>query len=67
MNRKQVEKLIRVFTFISSLLILTGAIFQLQHYPYGEIILWIGILLTFLLNSWEIGILKRRIKELEED
>ena len=66
MNRKQVDKLMKVLILVSSFFILIGAFFSLQHYPYGKLILWIGILTTLILNGLEIDRLKRIIKELEE-
>lgn len=66
MDRKQVNKLMSTLIAISSIVILIGAFFQLQHYPYGKEILWIGILADLVLSSFEITRLKRIIKELEK-
>jgi len=66
MDRKQVDKLMSTLIAISSAVILTGALFQLQHYPYGKEILWIGIITSLVLSSFEISRLKRIIKELEK-
>jgi len=66
MDRKQVDKLMSTLIAISSGAILMGAFFQLLHYPYGKEILWIGILVSFVLSTFEITRLKRIIKELEK-
>jgi hypothetical protein len=66
MNRKQVDKLMKILIAISNVLILIGALFSLQHYPYGKEILWIGMLSALILSSLEIGRLKRINKELED-
>jgi hypothetical protein len=65
MNRKQLDKLMNVLLAISSVAILIGAFFQLQHYPYGKTMMWIGFLTNLVLSSFEIIRLKRIIKELE--
>jgi hypothetical protein len=65
MNRKNVDKLMSALFAISSGIILVGALFQLQHYPYGKEILWTGILTSLVLSSFEINRLKRIIKDLE--
>jgi hypothetical protein len=49
MNTNQTGKLINVLLSISALLVIIGGIFKLQHYPYGNLILSIGIAGWFLL------------------
>lgn len=66
MNRKQVDKLMRLLLLNSSVLILAGAFFSLQHYPYGKPILWVGIWADLILSGFEIIRLRKIIKELEE-
>ncbi len=66
MNRKQVDKLMRILIPASTVLILVGAFFSLQHYPYGNMIFWTGILTSLILSGFEIDRLKKIIKELEK-
>jgi hypothetical protein len=66
MNRKQLDKLMNTLIVISSIVILVGAFFQLQHYPYGKTILWVGFLANMILSSFELNRLKKIIKKLEE-
>ncbi len=67
MNRKQVDRLMSLLIGISSFLILFGAFFQLQHYPHGNLILWIGIMASLILSGIEIDRLKRIIKIMEQE
>lgn len=65
MNRKQLDKLMNALIILSSVAVLVGALFQLQHYQYGKTILWVGMLVNMVLGGFEINRLKRIIKELE--
>lgn len=67
MNTKQTEKLMSVLLGISGALILLGAIFRLQHWPNGYLIMWIGFMSSFVFSSFEINRLKKRITELEKE
>ncbi len=67
MNRKQVDRLMSLLIGVSSFLILLGAFFQLQHYPHGNLILWIGIMASLILSGIEIDRLKRIIKIMEQE
>jgi len=66
MNAKQVEKLMSVLLGIAGSLILIGAIFRLQHWPNGYLIMWIGFMSSFILSSFEINRLKKIIRGLEK-
>ena len=66
MNRKQFDKLMRILISCSTVLILVGAFFGLEHYPYGDTILWIGIAASLILSDLEIRRLKGVIKDLEQ-
>ena len=66
MNRNQVDKLMRILIPASTFLVLVGAFFSLQHYPYGNTIFWTGILTSLILSGFEIDRLKKIIKELEK-
>jgi hypothetical protein len=61
------NQLMSLLIGISSFLILLGAFFQLQHYPHGNLILWIGIMASLILSSIEIDRLKRIIKIMEQE
>ncbi|MFY9152180.1 MAG: hypothetical protein WAO52_09210 [Prolixibacteraceae bacterium] len=66
MNTKQTEKLMSVLLGISGALILLGAIFRLQHWPNGYLLMWIGFMSSFIFSSFEINRLKNIIKLLEK-
>ena len=61
MKNEQINKVMNSLLGVSSLAILVGALFKLQHYPSGDLILWIGILSNFILSSFEISRLKKII------
>ena len=65
MNDKQVEKLMKVLIGISAFLILAGALFKLQHYQNGNLILYIGFWTFFILSVYENNRLRRIIKKME--
>ncbi len=66
MNKNHIEKLMNALLGISAFLILAGSLFKLQHYPYGNLIFWIGILTSLGLSYIEISRLKRIIKILKK-
>lgn len=50
---------------LGSILIITGAVMDILHLPYGnEIFLW-SIIGMFLFQTWYVTKLKKVIKELE--
>jgi hypothetical protein len=55
-----------VLLAISNFLILLGALFSLQHWPYGQLMLWIGFISSSILSSVEINRLKKIIRGLEQ-
>ena len=61
MKIEKMNKIMNTLLGVSSLAILVGALFKLQHYPNGDLILWIGILSNFILSSFEISRLKKII------
>ncbi len=67
MTNKQVEKLMSVLLGISGFLIVMGAIFRLQHWLNGNLIMYIGFMGSFIFSSFEINRLKKIIKVLEKD
>jgi hypothetical protein len=67
MAKKQTDKLMSTLLGVSAFLIMLGAILKLEHTAYGNLILWIGIMASFILSNYEIARLKKRIKILEEE
>jgi len=61
MNIEKMNKVMNTLLGVSALAILVGAFFKLQHYPNGELILWIGLLSNFILSGFEISRLKKII------
>ena len=49
---------------ISALAVFVGAIFELQHYPFGDLVLMFGLLSHFLISSFEINRLKKMNEKL---
>jgi len=49
----------------SAIIILIGVVLRVQHYPYGNEILWIGFISQMLLSTFEISRLKKIIKNIE--
>ena len=66
MTREQMNRLMGVLLNVSAFLIVLGAIFKLQHWPYGNQILWIGLVSSFVIGNFEISRLKKIIKSLEK-
>jgi uncharacterized membrane protein len=66
MNEQQINTMINIFYGISTMLVLTGAFFKLQHYPNGILILLIGFMLGSVISAYETSRLKKKIKRLEE-
>lgn len=65
MKNKWINKLGTALYILATVLILTGAILKIQHYPYGLIILFAGLFLGGIADFRYIASLKKRIKELE--
>ncbi len=59
------KKTITLLTAIPAIVILVGAIFKLQHYPYGDLLFWTGILTNIIGSAIAITLLRKRVKELE--
>ncbi len=66
MRKKEIDKTMNVLLGIAAFAILIGAIFKLQHYPYGNYIFYFGFMASFVLSGIEISRLKKIIKSLEE-
>jgi hypothetical protein len=59
MTNKQMDILLG----ISAAMILIGAIFKIQHYPYGDFILTLGLSTGIVFSGVEIRRLRQIIKE----
>lgn len=59
------KKQITLLTVIPAIVILVGALFKLQHYPHGDLLLWTGILTNIIGSAIAITLLRKRVKELE--
>ena len=67
MNKLQIDNLMNVLLGISAFLIMLGALLKLQHIQYGNLILWIGFITSFILSNFEISGLKKIIKSLNKE
>ncbi len=61
-NHMKNEKLINI---LSAIFLIIGATFSILHLPYGRLIFQLSILIIFIIQSWQVSQLKKRIKELE--
>jgi hypothetical protein len=52
---------------IGAFLVLTSAIFKIQHWPYSQILFIVGFFAGIFGFEMEIRRLKKKIKELEAD
>ncbi len=59
MTNKQMDILLG----ISAAMIVIGALFKIQHYPYGNLILNIGIIANIAISGIEIRRLRQIIKD----
>jgi EamA domain-containing membrane protein RarD len=66
MTEKQVTSVIGILNFIAAVMVLTGALFKLQHYPNGLSLLLFGFILGAVVSSYDTYRLKKKIKRLEE-
>ena len=60
------NKLMNGLLMLSALAILLGALFKIQHYPYGNQLIWGGFMAQFIFSSIEMSRLKKIIKNLKE-
>ncbi|HEX7585416.1 MAG TPA: hypothetical protein VF373_12055 [Prolixibacteraceae bacterium] len=66
MSETNLNKLMNGLLMLSALAILLGALFKIQHYPYGNQLLWGGFMAQFIFSSIEMSRLKKIIKNLKE-
>ena len=67
MNKKMIGTIMKSLLIISAVAILAGALFKLQNWPYGESLLYWGILSNLILSSYEISRLRKIILKLENE
>ena len=65
MNKKQTDSLMNTLIRLSMMVIILGAFLRISHYSHGTLILMIGFLSVSVLSSFEIGRLKKIIKQVE--
>ncbi|GET26142.1 hypothetical protein [Prolixibacter sp. NT017] len=65
MRNKRTETLLNILYNTSWFLVLAGALFKLQHWPYGTSLLWFGFIFGSIISSIQNMQLKKRIRELE--
>lgn len=65
MNEKKIDQLINIVYSLSTIAVLLGAFFRLQHYPYGIELLWGGFITGTIVSNILIRRLKNTIKKLE--
>jgi hypothetical protein len=63
MNKILTTKLMDILLGISACLLIIGALFKIQHYPYGDLILTVGFLTNIAFSGIEIQRLRQIIKE----
>ncbi|KJF45572.1 GldL-related protein [Draconibacterium sediminis] len=66
MTDKQVTKVIGFIYSIGAVMVLVGAFFRLQHYPYGLSLLFLGFMFGAVSSAFDISRLKKKIKRLEK-
>jgi bacteriorhodopsin len=64
---KKIDKLMNALYMISIAVFLIGAIFKIQHYPYGRLIYTIGIIAYIVISSLEISRLRKIIAKSKKD
>lgn len=65
MNEKIFSRLINIAYAVAAILILGGAFFRIQHYPYGNELHNTGFVLGILTGITDNFILRKKIKKLE--
>ncbi len=67
MSNELFGKIMKSLLFVSSLAILAGALFKLQHWAYGVQMLTYGIIANLVLSGYEISRLRRIISKFEKE
>lgn len=55
MNKNKIDRLIRIMYMLSAILVLLGAFFKIQHYPYGNYLLVGGLIVGTLIGLYEFA------------
>jgi hypothetical protein len=66
MSKDMITKTMKILITLSASAILLGAIFRLQHWPHGLIILNYGMIAYFLLSIVELRRLRKIISKFED-
>jgi len=66
MKTTKIERLINILYSFSAVVILLSALFKIQHYPNGNLLLWGGFILGTIVSTYDNIRLKKIIKNLEE-
>jgi len=66
MNKKIISRLMKFLLMMSILAVTVGAIFKVQHYPYGNLIMMTGLYANLLLSCLEINRLRKVVAELSK-
>ncbi len=66
MSESNLNNLMNFLLTLSAMAILIGALFKVQHWPYGDTLLWSGFVSQSILGSIEISRLKKIIKKLDD-
>lgn len=66
MDSVWMNKVMNYLLIISGLAVFVGAMFQIQHYPNGDLILMSGLLSHFIISSFEISRQKKIIEQLKK-
>jgi uncharacterized membrane protein HdeD (DUF308 family) len=62
MNNVQIDKMWKILMAASAITVILGAIFRIQHYPYGDLLFYSGIAAWFLFLGIKTIIKKRQQK-----
>lgn len=65
MDSVLMNKVMKYLLIISGMAVFVGAMFQIQHYPKGELILMSGLLSNFIISSFEISRQRKIIEQLK--
>lgn len=66
MKENKPDRFVNRLYSLATIVILSGVIFKVQHYPYGSILIYAGFLLGVIASYFQISVLKKTIKKLEE-
>ena len=66
MKDKHIDFLFKTVYTVSAALVLIGAFFRLQHYPYGYNLLFTGFFIGSFISYLDNYRLRQKIKELEK-